>query len=380
MFERGACGMESILTGEQWAAAAALRHQLHRRPELSGREEGTLAALTAFLEEHTSFTPERRGQWFYAYREGVGQPIAFRAEMDALPMTEGGALPYASQNKGAAHKCGHDGHCAALCALAMAVENGAVKRPVYLIFETGEEIGLGGELCAPLLAEKGIREVYAFHNLSGYPMGAVVYRRGLTQPASEGLSLQLRGTPSHASAPEEGKNPAPEIARLTLSAQGLNRRDGAEMKMCTVTGVKVGSGDFGISPGEGELRVTLRAEKESAMKDMEVALVNEARSLAEKAGLQMQYRLWDVFPETRNDDACLDKVISAAGRLGIQAVEMADIWRASEDFGHLLKACPGALFYIGTGEGHAPVHTDGYDFPDEILSVAVNMFVELAKG
>lgn len=40
---------------------------------------------------------------------------------------------------------------------------------VYLIFQHGEEIGGGGEECARLIEEKGISQVFAVHNRSGYP-------------------------------------------------------------------------------------------------------------------------------------------------------------------------------------------------------------------
>ena len=360
--------------------ATELRHALHRYPEPSMKENHTLRILWTFLEENTSLVLTKREGWFYAFRQGAGDPVAFRAEMDALPMEETLPLPYASQTPGVSHKCGHDGHCAALCALALALEEAPAARPVYLIFQPGEETGAGGRLCTPLLREKGIREIYAFHNLPGYPLGALVYRRGLTQPASEGLTVRLTGHPSHASAPEEGKNPAGEISRLALLALELAARPRVEMALCTVTGLKVGSGDFGISPGDGELCVTLRAERESVMKDMEAALLRRAGELAESAGLQMEFALSDVFPETRNCDACLDRVLSAAKALGLETVPMPRLWRASEDFGHFLKECPGALFYIGAGEDHAPLHTSAYDFPDGILPAALRLFLALARG
>ena len=53
---------------------------------------------------------------------------------------------------------------------------------------------------------------------------------------------------------------------------------------------------------------------------------------------------------------------------------MMELWRASEDFGWYTKVCPGAIFYIGSGEDYPALHTEGYDFPDAILPAAVQMF------
>ena len=107
-----------------------LRHELHQHPELSMHEENTAAILQAFLAENTSLSLVEREGWFYAVKSKDSAfaglpPIAFRADMDALPIPETIDLPYASVNEGISHKCGHDGHCAALCGLAL--ELGGMK-------------------------------------------------------------------------------------------------------------------------------------------------------------------------------------------------------------------------------------------------------------
>ena len=186
-----------------------LRHKLHSHAELSLQESETKRILMDFISENTSLEVFDMGDWFYAFKDGQGDnPIAFRADMDALPIPETIELDYSSQNEGVSHKCGHDGHSAALCGLALELDSMEGTRPVYLIFQHAEEIGVGGKVCSELLQEKDITEVYAFHNRSGYPEGSVVYRRGLAQPASEGLTIKLTGARSHASDPEQGRNPS----------------------------------------------------------------------------------------------------------------------------------------------------------------------------
>lgn len=251
------------------------------------------------------------------------------------------------------------------------------ERTVYLIFQPGEEIGAGGERCAALLREKDISEVYAFHNMSGYPEGAVIVRNGLTNPASEGLTIRFHGKQSHASAPEEGRNPAAAISRLALYSQELIEQPHSGMALCTITGINVGSGDFGISPSEGTICLTLRAEQEAEMKQMEESLLRYASRQAEKDGLSMEYQISDYFPETRNHEDGVRRVLRCAEQQGIPAMEMENLWRASEDFGYYLKQCPGAMFYIGNGPDYPPLHTQAYDFNDRILPTAIRMLAGL---
>ena len=359
-----------------------LRHQLHRCAELSMQEHRTKEELIRFLKTHTSMEIMDQGSWFYGItgKEKPGVPVAFRADMDALPMEETISLPYASEHEGVSHKCGHDGHMACLCALAQELEQNPVDRPVCFVFQPGEEIGAGGKACAEHLFLLGVREVYAFHNRPGFPAGSVVIRRGLTQPASEGCRLHFRGKCSHASEPEKGANPAMVMARTLLHLDSLLKELWQGMVLGTVVGVSAGAGDFGISAGDGELSITLRAEWEDEMKELERRVIRFAREQAEKEGITVTTEIVDYFPETRNDDAALDRVVKAAQKLGKPVIRMEQIWRASEDFGYYTKKIPGAMFYIGAGEETAPLHTPEYDFNDRIIETAVDVMQALAGG
>ncbi len=203
-------------------------------------------------------------------------------------------------------------------------------------------------------------------------------RRGQTQPASVGRTIAFTGAPAHASAPEQGKSPARAVSELCLCIEDLLKQPHRGMLLATVVNLKVGTKDFGVAPGTGELSVTERAEYEEEMDALDQALCEKARQLAARDGLTVSFSESDRFPATVNDDTCLNRVISAASKVtGAPAIEMADMWRASEDFGWYTKTCPGAIFYIGDGEDYPALHTEGYDFPDAILPIAVAMFQAL---
>ena len=357
-----------------------LRHELHRYPELSMHEDHTKKIIGDFLRWHTSAKIEDQGSWLYCVfgDDEPGRPAAFRADIDALPIDEDESLPYHSLNPGVSHKCGHDGHAACLCGLALLLERNPVHRPVYLIFEPGEEIGAGGKMCADFVKARGIPEVYAFHNLGGFPENSIVYRKDLTQPASEGLRMMFRGRCAHASAPENGKNPAAAIARTILYTQEMAAQPFRGMVLATIVGAWIGTGDFGISAGDGELSLTLRAEHESEMKKLEAQILDYADRQAGLEGLSMSYEISDYFPETRNTEYALGRVLQAAAELGKERIEMKDLWRASEDFGYYTKVAEGAIFYIGTGEDVPALHTKSYDFNDGIIGTAIEMFYALA--
>ena len=125
---------------KHYELASQLRHQLHQHPELSLEENWTRQHVMEFLKAHTNFEVVDMGRWCYArYNSGSDLPgIAFRAELDALPVLDDIAVPYVSEIAGHGHKCGHDGHVASLCGLALELEQKGADRDVYLIFQHGE--------------------------------------------------------------------------------------------------------------------------------------------------------------------------------------------------------------------------------------------------
>lgn len=363
-----------------------LRHELHAHPELSGKESETRRRLQDFLRAHTDFTIHDEGAWFWLKIDAEApkeRPIAFRADFDALPIPESLELPYASTNPGVAHKCGHDGHSASLVGLALELRDRAPSRDVYLIFQPAEETGAGGYPCSTLIARESIGEVYAFHNWSGIPRGCVALKRGVSQCASQGLSLKFKGITTHASNPQAGRNPSQAISRLVLFTEELAGGHYSQEQtpgfnkfvLATVVGISAGGRDFGISASVGEVNLTLRAEDEADLKVLKQKICQAAADFAQADGLELTHTDCDVFPETRNDDAAIEVVAQAAERAGLPVHYLERPFRASEDFGHYLKQAPGAMVYIGNGWDYPPLHTTEYDFIDGNLEVAVNLWL-----
>lgn len=358
-----------------------LRHMLHQLAELSGNEERTREILLRFLKENSRAEIHERGLWFYAcFRSGTKEPaIAFRADIDAVAVEETSSFrPYASCHPGTAHKCGHDGHAAALAGLALLLsEQPVLPRDVYLIFQHAEETGQGAAECRALLREERISEIYAFHNYPGLSLGAVSVSEGCVQPASEGLILRFTGQPSHASNPEKGKNPAFAIARLALM---LPEWTSAErwhgFVRGTIIQMRVGERAFGVSPGDGELLFTLRAEREEELELLREYIVREGETLAAAYGLEFNYQREEVFPETRNHPEAVKKARMAALSAGLELKDLPEPFLASEDFGYYTKLVPGAMMYIGAGDC-PPLHSSEYDFRDELLEPMISVYLEL---
>lgn len=360
----------------------ALRHALHAHPELSLEERWTKAYVMDFLRANApSLELVDQGRWFYGLRRGRGEgkPIGFRADMDALPIDESGCdLPYASTIPGVAHKCGHDGHTAALAGLALELEEMEPERDVILLFQHAEEIGAGARETVDVLSGLNVGEFYAFHSYGGYPEGAVLVREGTMHCASVGLTVEMTGTVTHASTPELGNSPALPLARLACALPGL--ADPARYQglvLCTIVHIQVGQRAFGTAPDRGELSVTVRAERQEELDALVAEIEVLAREEGAKNGLTVAISHADDFPETRNDSRCVQRVREAAQALGMPLLELPQAHRASEDFGHILRLVPGCAFGLGDGVDYPTIHDAAFNFPDAILEPAVELYKKL---
>ena len=356
-----------------------LRHELHMNPELSGQEQETKLRLMRFLKDNTGLDIVDRGKWFYAKytaSDPTKPPIAFRADMDALPTYEApDSLPYASCHPGIAHKCGHDGHSSAMCAFAWDVWTNGADRDVYFVFQHAEEDGTGAMECCALMEEAGISEVYAVHNLPGEPFGQAITRPGTINLASVGIEYTFTGAPTHASTPELGKNPAKALSEMVLSIDDITRSvEPTGLLLATVIQVDLGERAFGISASLGKLLLTVRGEVAEEFQLFIDRLNSKASGLCEAYGLKLDIEYYDRFPATVNDPDAVDKVRRACGTIGMPFRELPDPIRTSEDFGYFLMKAPGALIWLGAGEDEAPLHNAGFDYNDGLLEETCRLF------
>jgi len=368
------------LTGEELARVVALRHRLHARPERGGTERDTARLLADFLD---ALRPDRLltgvgGTGLAALFEGTspGPTVAFRAELDAVPVREEAALPYRSQNPGLAHACGHDGHAAIVAGLALRL---AARRPergrTVLLFQPAEETGEGAlrMLEDPSFAAWAPDWCFALHNLPGPALGTVLVRPGVFACASVGVRVALNGASSHAAHPEEARSPAPVIARLLEELPRIPA--GFDFfSLVTVTHARLGEPGFGVTPGEAELHLTLRAAGDEPLERLSAAVRERLFALAREAGLEASIALREPFPALVNHPEAVQRVDRAANDLGLEVVAPPGPFRWSEDFGHFTARGRGAMFGIGAGLSTPPLHSPAYDFPDALIPIGVRLF------
>ncbi|MFZ5587399.1 MAG: M20/M25/M40 family metallo-hydrolase [Thermodesulfobacteriota bacterium] len=354
-------------------AALALARELLARltplAETSGDEARTAGLMAEFLAglNPTRLLTGLGGHGVLAEFAGraPGPCLLWRAELDAVCAADGAP----------AHLCGHDGHLAILAGLAAHLaRNPPARGKVLLACQPAEETGQGAAafLADPRLTGLAVDRALALHNLPGLELGRVVCRAGAMNCASVGLAARLTGAASHAAYPEQGRSPAPVLARLLTDLPALAGWLNG-FGLVTIVHARLGRPTFGVNPGQAELMATLRADGDAGLATLAATAAELVATASREAGLEQAIAWQDRFAATVNHPQAAAAVARAAVSAGLPYQAAAAPFRWSEDFGAFCQKWPGALLVLGAGPDCPPLHSADYRFPPALLEPGLRL-------
>ena len=363
-----------------------LRHRLHQNAELSNYEIITSSLIKDYV---IKFNPDRvirfnHGLAYVWDSHKQGETIMFRADMDALPISEETNLLYFSRNPHVSHSCGHDGHIAILCGLAEKISNDLPQTgKVVLLFQPAEEIGEGAYQITENSEFKSIEpdKIFALHNVPGYSKKKILIKEGSFACASRGMIIKLFGRSSHAAEPENGINPVFAISKLIdrLYRMIKNKADFTEFTSLTVVYIKLGEIAFGTSPGYAELMLTLRSENNEDMCLLISKSSDIVNDVCREEELTYDIDFTEIFPAVVNSHECLKILNKSVDMLNLKMEELPNPFKWSEDFSYFTNKYSGAFFGIGAGIKQANLHNPDYDFPDDIIDTGIEIFYQIYR-
>ncbi|RJP35947.1 MAG: amidohydrolase [Desulfobacteraceae bacterium] len=368
-------------------AAVALRHALHRIPELSWSEARTSERIR---EELTTAGISWRvcaetGTVAVLAKEASGRHIALRADIDALPIQEESVAAWASETRGCMHACGHDGHAATLVAAAMWLkqQEARLPGPVSLLFQPAEEGGHGARRMIEDGAIDGVDEIYGWHNWPAIPFGRAVCPDGVVMAANGTFRVTVTGKGGHASQPELCRDPIAGASAIVLALQQIvsRRLPPQQAAVVSVTSFDATSMET-VTPDCAVLAGNIRIA-DDGLRDMVNELIKQvATDTARAWGVKADVNIFPRYGATVNDPNAAEAMRNALLR------EFGSQWEdraiaipvmASEDFHYYANQIPGALALIGAG-GDAALHNCRYDFNDVLIGPAARVMIQLAGG
>ena len=361
------------------AEMTAWRHDFHRHPELGFQEERTAGIVATLLTSFGLEVHEKIGGTgvvgVLQRGNGTGS-VAFRADMDALPLGETGDCDHKSTHDGVMHACGHDGHTSMLLGAAKYLaEAGDFNGRAIFIFQPNEENGFGAKAMIDegLFTRFSADAVFAMHNIPGMEAGHFATRIG-TMTASEALfEIAITARGGHAALPHMGVDAILVGAELVTALQSIVARklDPAQHGVVSVTEF-ITDGRRNVLPGIATLKGDARALTPATNADIEAHMRQIATGIAAAHDINITVSYETVFPAIQNhQDAVAAATHAARSSAGASKVNAdCDPKLFSEDFAHMSNAAPGCFMLIGNGTSGAnarPLHATDYDFNDDIL-------------
>lgn len=332
------------------------RRYLHQHPELSFHEENT----SAWIREHLAKLgiPMQEGVSGYSTvgilkGEEAGPTLLFRADIDALPITEETGLPFSSVNDGVMHACGHDAHTATLLCFAdyLAKHRELIRGTVKLVFQQGEEAVPGG---GSYIVADGVLEdvdmVFAWHCAPEVEVGDVVAAGGPRTASFANFDIQIKGKGGHGGFPFRSIDPVSTSALVVSAINELHGWcvDPLESATIIVSHVEAGqSKRYNLIPETALIEGNIRTHNNELAAELCQRVRTVASGICAAKGCESRVEIEEGYPSLSNDYQITKQIREALLEQGVHAIETKPIMGA-EDFAFYTQVKPGTYFNVGT--------------------------------
>ncbi len=372
--------------------AIEIRRHIHRHPELSMEEKNTTEFISQQLLKYgieISDIPFKSGVLGILKGGEDGHIILLRADIDALPMVEKSGLPFASENTGVCHSCGHDIHTTSLLLAARVLSSlrDELKGTVLFLFQPAEERLSGSQM----VIDSGVFENYhpdfavGLHCWPDIPAGTIGIRRGSFMASSDTVKLTIRGKGGHGAHPHKSIDPVMTSAYILTELQTIISRTIAPLDSAVLTIGKITGGTAAnIIPDEVVMEGTVRTVSNETRALMEEKIRQIVSHGAAAMGAECDIVYQKGIPAVVCDNHVVDLIEQAAAEeLGADhVVTLATPSMGSEDFSRYLEKVPGAMFRIGTRNddpaSSRPLHNAGIVFDEQAITSGASVFAGLA--
>ncbi len=369
------------------AQLVSWRRQIHSCPELGFCEHKTAALVAQELGRMGWRVRTGVGRTGVVGERGSGAPvIAIRADMDALPIQEANAVPYASQTPGLMHACGHDAHVAMLLGAAQLLTREEFPGTVRLLFQPSEEVAdAEGASGAPRMIEDGALDgvslVIALHVDPTTKPGTIRLGSG---PASGGVGsffASIVGHGGHGARPHQTVDPIYLAGHVILALHGIvsRRLDPVAPAVITIGSLHGGDAE-NVIPDEVKLSGTIRFLDLDVRKAIR-AEITRAFEVARALGGDYRLEFDTGSPPMINHPQAVEVIRRAAEKLiGAEAILQPKAGLGAEDFGAFSDIVPGAMFTLGCRiEGNErQLHNSHFDLDEGCLPVGAALLAQSA--
>lgn len=367
------------------AEVIAWRRHIHRHPETANQEVETTNFLASILQDY-GLEPQRFPQTGLMVDIGPDTELgrlAFRADIDALPVTEVTGLEFTSEVPGKMHACGHDVHTTVALGLACALADFQrvhdLPLGIRVIFQPAEEVWVGGATdVIEWGALEGVHSIFAIHAEPKLRVGRIGIRAGAITSATDVVELNIKGPGGHTSRPHLSADVVYALGKVITELPALLSR---RVDPRTGTVLVFGQVNSGYAPNAipetGSLIGTMRTADIGIWRDMQSLFTELVDQILAPVGVEHELTYNRGVPPVLNDDVATALLASAAQSIDPQAVVQAPQSSGGEDFSWYLEKVPGSMARLGcwSGEGEQhDLHMGDLIVDERAIGVGIKLF------
>lgn len=368
--------MLKFLSGAMSMQIYADRHALHQIPELDRDLPETTAYLHNALKGlHCRVFSPMTGALCAWFDFGAETAIAFRADMDALPIQEKTGAEYASRHPGKTHACGHDGHMAIALELARRLsEKESLPHNVLLVFQPAEETTGGAkDICDTGIFETcNVKAIFGLHLWPGLAAGTVFSRKNELMARSCEVTVDIYGKSAHIAKAAEGIDALMAGTKFYRRAVAMEEAlpDGV-FRLLKFGKFQSGTVRNALS-AHTHIEGSLRAFQDDIFNGLADGLRTIGKEIEAEFGCTVNIHMSDGYPAVMNPESLYDRVAQT-----VEFAELEEPCMTAEDFSWYQRYIPGMFFFLGLGDTPA-LHADTFDFDESILVKGADFFEKLA--
>ena len=363
------------------------RRYFHQHPELPLQEFNTAEIIEKELQRLN--IPVKRvgktGIWgtlTYISNPDTAKTIGLRADIDALPVTEMTDLPYASQNDGVMHACGHDGHAASLLGAAKRLSENKEKLngTVHFFFQQAEEIGQGARMFVEEKCTENLDRILAVHMCSALPVGKMSLRGGECSASCDKFIINVHGIGAHAATPHKGVDALYIASQIVSQLQSIVARQLNPLETGVVTvGVIQGGTAFNIMSDHCRIEGTTRAFNPEVRTLINQRVENIAKGIAQTHGASADVEILSYTKPLINDKEVAKEVADVAIELFGESVAEYNYDKVmlGDDFSDFMLDTKGMYVWVGSAEDEKtsyPHHHPCFDISEEAVFMASELY------
>lgn len=354
-----------------------LRRDLHSHPELGFEEFRTMEKISSILKSlNINHKTGVAKTGIIADIEGEDKTftVAFRADIDALPMEDKKNCSYSSKNKGKCHSCGHDVHTTILTGIAKYFSEVTPPCNIRLIYQPAEET-TGGAL--PMINEGALENVNVIYGLHVRPeirVGQISTKYGSMYASSNMFEVHIKGKSAHGAKSYNGIDAIIVASHIITQLHSYISAftDGTtRLHIGTINGGTANNIVADNVKMEGIIRML--CDDETRNKRLNI-IKNIVINTGNNFGAEAEFIDIPSYPALINHDEAVNITRESASEiLGKENCLEENANMTTEDFSYYLQRVKGSFFSLGVSNDkiNAPIHNGLFDIDEEAINIGV---------